>query len=1287
MANQDNFTNLHTHSSAGSMIDSMMHIDDMFMRVSDLGQKSLAITDHGTMAGVFDAHKAAKKYGIKYIPGIEAYFCSDVKEKQKRRHLVLLAKNEVGYKNLLRLNWYGHLSLQYVAVLNKVFPVVDWNMLEKYNEGLICLTACGSGILASQMFERNENGEWLRDICDAKIEETAQRLKNIFGNDLYLELQPHSLKIYSKDRKTGEFKLDKNGDKVIIIDQDYINLTLIELGRKLNIPLVATTDAHYLDKDDAKIHDMLMAIRDRVPLSNKTRHRYEVDEFYIKSSKEIIEHFTKLVGSELALELCNNSMKIANKCEDSDYLEHTETRFPQFNLKDEPDYDDFLKWNNKQKNKAKQETHAFMRYRCVKGFKEKYGHLRGTERKKYIKRMMNEIEVFELRNFCSYMLIVSDFIRAAKKQNIPIGPGRGSVGGSFVANLLDIHTVDPIKYGLLFERFHNKEKKAYPDIDTDISPNGRDWVEQYIVNKYGKDKVAHVSNLSRMTPKVVIKDIARSLELGGSKSEAFKIANKITDSIPENCDTFDEALSKSAEFRRYCARYPELEKYGRKLTGLEKAYATHAAGVVIGDVPLSTYVPLRIDKNGSVSVQYDKDRCEDEGLIKIDLLGLEHLKIIDNTIKNARSLGLDCPNPDDVTLYDKNVWESISKGQTMCVFQMESPHMKALCKLIKPKNVEDLSIINALGRPAAGKRDKKGNRPAPRNVYILRRDGKEKVSARYDCLENSLKETLGICVYEEQLMNLAADSAGWDRNVADGLRKLTKLKGKNPEFAKKLENDFIKDTMTFSNLSETQARDIWDNVIEPFSGYGFNKSIQYNETIDIFDKDSKFINTITIKEVFENKDKINMYVKSRDENSKKEILCKISNVYNHGKIDISEFEMDNGKKIRCTMNHKFRVIDGRMLPIKQIIYEKLKIVCGQDSTKVKTFMHIGKEQTYDLEIDHKDHQFYLSGGLLTSNSHGILYSINGYHSAYYKYYYPAAFMAAVLKSEVEKSSSPVRDSNIRAYKKEAKRLGIEIKAPDINFSGTSFTVLDEKTIVTGLAAVKGVGEKAVVNIIQERERHTYKSFADFLFRTSSSLVRKNVIQPLAKAGCFDNLGITRKNAFEHFNTIRTKANKHHKRIIDEGRDQWSILDDFTIEEIDKDNEWSLKEKLQWEQETLGEYISGTANDIYDGFFTGQGITPLSKIKSLPANYSIRIEAFITDIKQAKTRSGKNIGSMRADCVLQDIDTNTAQLKIWSDRWIKYKNILSIGRPIRAVCKTNIWENNVSLVLERVEKSI
>lgn len=1141
---KDNFVHLHAHTSIGSMQDAMTNVTEMFKRASEFGQPALAITDHGTMAAVFDARKASKKYGVKYIPGMEAYFVDDADAaKKKRRHIVLLAKNEKGYRNLLKLNYEGYVKSQYVGFINKVFPNIDWSMLEEYHEGIICLTACGSGLISRQMFVYNEDEEWVQGACFNNATCTVERLKSIFGQDLYLEIQPHNLKVIARNKKTGEPQLTKHGKEQVVVDQDHINKTLIKISEKTGVKLAATADVHYLEQPDYEIHDMLMAISSKAPLSDRTRHRYEVSEFYMKKGSDIINHFAGKFGEEFANEVVNNTVEIANKCVDPVYLDADEVRFPKFDPKEESDYEEFLSWNSKQNNNDLPEDHAYMRFKCIKAFKQRYRHLKGDKRKEYIKRIEDEIKVLEMHNFSSYMLIVADFIKWARENDIKVGPGRGSVGGSLVAYLLDIHVVDPIQYGLLFERFHNKDKKSFPDIDTDFSPDGRDRVEQYIVNKYGKEKVAHVSNLSTMTPKVVVKDVARSLELGGGRSEAFKIANKITDTIPNDASTFDDALEKSKEFRDYVDAYPELEKY-KKLVGLERTYATHAAGIVIGDIDLSTYVPLRVDKEGTVSVQYEKNRCEEMGLIKMDLLGLEHLRIIDNTIKNSRTLGLTCPEPEEVPLDDTKVWREIAKGNTIRVFQMESPHMKSLCKRIKPKNIEDLSLVNALGRPASGEpeKDKDGKiiGPPPRDVYIDRRDGKAEVEFRHKCLKPSLGETLGICVYEEQLAKLAGTVAGWDLNKADGLRKLTKLKGKNPALANKLEEDFINDAMEFSDLSRSEAEGIWYNVVEPFSGYGFNKA------------------------------------------------------------------------------------------------------------------------------------------------HGIFYSINGYHTAYYKYYYSAPFMAACLRAEAGKNSSS-KDSNINLYKKEAQRLNITVLPPDINQSGSSFEAIDTEVIFTGFDAIKGVGTSAIKNILETRDEHDFASFADFLYRTSSRVVKKDVIQALAKSGCFDRFGISRKAAYNFYSDIRTKANKVAKDAEVKGIPPWKALVDKDLTNKDLSEEWSKKEILEAELETLGEYISGDINDVHDGFFSDRGVTLLKSIKNMPNKTSVRVEVIIGDIITNKLKRGPNKGKTYAKVMVTDRNGDGAKMTFWPEQYSKYKKVLETGMPIRAICTINVWDGGTDLVFQRFEK--
>lgn len=1141
-----NFVHLHAHTSIGSMQDSMVSVDELFSQAKKFGQTSLAITDHGTMAAVFDARLSSKKYGVKYIPGIEAYFVEDVNAiKPKRNHLVLLAKNEIGYKNLLTLNYLGYLNNQYVSIIGKVFPRIDWKMIEEYNEGIICLTACSSGPLANAMFEYAEDGEWYPEDNFINMLKLSGRLKNIFKDDLYLELQPHGFKKFKHNRKTNEQEYTPLKEPIIIADQDYLNSKLLLISRELNIPMTVGCDIHYLEKEDARSHDMLMAINEKRPVNDKNRNRYGIKEFYMKTRDQVFDYFAEKFNTEIARELCDSTVYVANKCEDSCYIDSNEIRFPKFDATNELDYEDFLKWKLLQKNIDNvQEDNLYMRYKCIVNFKNMYNHLDPDTKKEYKDRIIEEVRVFESKNFSSYMLITSDLICKTKEKGIGVGPGRGSVGGSLVAHLLGIHEVNPIEYGLLFERFLNKEKIAFPDIDTDFSPEGRDWVENYVISRYGRKKVAHVSNLSTMTPKVVIKDVARSLELGGGKSEAFKISNEITDSIPDEAKTFNDALKMSDKFSQFCEKYPEVERYGRKLVGLEKTFSTHAAGIVISDVDLSTYVPLRYDKDGSVSIQYEKERCEKVGLIKMDFLGLEHLKVIRNTIDNAKILDMTCPDTHELTPHDdKGVWDMISGGQTICVFQMGSPHMRNLCKRIKPKNIEDLSLVNALGRPSAEK---------SREIYIRRRDNKEKVSFKYDCLIEPLKDTLGICVYEEQLAKLAKHVAGWNLNKADGLRKLTKLKGKDPKLASKLQEDFVLDAMNHSGLRKNEAQDIWESIIEPFAGYGFNKA------------------------------------------------------------------------------------------------------------------------------------------------HGIFYSINGYHTAYYKYHYPAAFMAAVLKSEVEKTSS--NEEKLKIYKKEAERMNLKIVAPDINKSGEYFTVADRKTIVMGLGAIKGVGIKAVDNIISVRKENSFVSLSDFLYRTNSRLIRKDVIQIMAKAGCFDSFGITRNCVFTFYDTFRKEVNKIMKKECNDKKDSWDVLSKNTDLEImakildnsDDQNsisEWDRKNLLSFEKEALGEYISGGIDEIYNGFFTNKNVLPLARLKKMADNTPVRVEAIIDSIMQSKTKSGKNKGNTYGSCTLVDVNNDSAVMKIWSTKWNISKDKLVVGKPIRALCKVNIWNDTHTLILDKIEATM
>ena len=490
----------------------------------------------------------------------------------------------------------------------------------------------------------------------------------------------------------------------------------------------------------------------------------------------------------------------------------------------------------------------------------------------------------------------------------------GSAGGSYVAYLLDIHVADSIKYGLVFERFHNKLKKAVSDIDNDISPNGRDKVIDYVSDLYGADNVAHVANINKITPKVFARDVARACELGGDKEEAVKVGTNIADSISnESKDkhSFDEVFNHEPLFAAFCDKYSELVQ-NKNLIGKPRAIATHAAGIIIGKRPLLGLVPIRKDKEGNVSVEYDKDVCEENGLVKIDFLGLKTLDIIDTTFDLIKAAGKEVPDI-DLEAYDKKTYDLITAGNTLCVFQFgTSGGTIDLCKKIKPKCMEDLAIITTLARPAS---------KDIREEFIEAYHGRREIKYLHKSLENALKQTYGYPLYDESLLILAKDVAGWDLGEADKLRKLTKEKGKNPEKAKKWEQEFI-DGGLKNGLGLDSCKLIWTKVVEPYGKYSFNKSIFEEELVDIYTSTGEFLAKKKIKDV-----KAGDFVRSRDENTKTDIFVMVKDNHDHGKLPLVEVELDTGEKIKCTMNHKFRVKEnGEMLPLWKIVMEKLSIV-------------------------------------------------------------------------------------------------------------------------------------------------------------------------------------------------------------------------------------------------------------------------------------------------------------------------------------------------------------------------
>lgn len=495
-----------------------------------------------------------------------------------------------------------------------------------------------------------------------------------------------------------------------------------------------------------------------------------------------------------------------------------------------------------------------------------------------------------------------------------------SVGGSLIGYLIDIHIADPIKYGLIFARFHNKQKTSFPDIDTDFAPSGRALVQDYIRQKYGNDHVAHVSNINTLTPKVYARAIARAFVYGGDRKTAVTVGTAIADAIPNDIKTVESAFEKAPLFAQYAkpvsedgGGYSELKDYSKDIGGKAVAWSTHAGGVVIGKRSLRGLIPLRRDKEGNLAIEYEKERAEANGLVKMDTLGLETLDIISETYRIIDDCGKPVPPPPDFNQYDKKTYDLISNGDTFCVFQLgTSGGTIDLCKKVKPHCIEDIAVINSLARPSA---------KDIRSAYVDVRDGKKPVSLLHDSLQRAFGPTLGFGLYEECLLYLAQDVAGWNLHEADRLRKLTKEKGKNPEKAAKWREEFIDDSEK-NGIDRKIATKIWDEIIELFSGYGFNHCISSLEHIDVYTPEGTFITSKPIKNV-----EAGDFVRSRDEKTGKDIYIEVVDNHDHGKLEVVEVELKTGEKVKCTMNHKFRTKEtGEMLSLKEILNRGLSIV-------------------------------------------------------------------------------------------------------------------------------------------------------------------------------------------------------------------------------------------------------------------------------------------------------------------------------------------------------------------------
>ena len=747
---KSDFVHLHVHSEY-SLLDGLAHIEDLVARAKELGMHALALTDHGAMYGALEFYQKARKAGIKPIIGLEMYLAPrrmhqrDPQKDKTPYHIILLARNEKGYRNLMRIATAAQLEGFYYK------PRVDKEYLAEHAEGLIALSACKSGEVPALLLEGRPE----------RARQAAAWYKEVFGPDgFYLELQEHH-----------------------IPEMEPVYREMIEIGRELDIPVVATNDVHYVHRKDAKAHDILLCIQTQSTINDPNRMRMNDDSYYLKSPQEMALLFAHLP------EALENTLRIAEACELE--LDFTGYHLPRF-----PVPDGYT-------------PQSYLRHLCEEGLRERYSLVTPVIRE----RLEHELDLIHRMGFDTYFLIVWDLVRFAKSRGMLVGPGRGSAAGSLVSYCLGITDLDPIQHDLIFERFLNPGRVTMPDIDIDFPDDRRDEVIRYVVDKYGRENVAQIITFGTMGARAAIRDAGRALDL--PLGEVDKVA-KLVPFGPKA--TIKDALQAVPELRRLYQEVDyirELIDTAMNLEGVARHASTHAAGVVIADAPLINYTPLhrptRGQGGGVIVTQYPMEILEAIGLLKMDILGLSTLTVIQRALDLVHQRHGIRLRPRDIPLDDPAIYKLLGSGEVMGIFQVESAGMRKVLQGLRPTNFEDIVAVLALYRPGPMQYIE---------TYIARKHGREPVTYRHPSMEPVLRETYAIIVYQEQIIRLATDLAGYSLSEADLMRRAVGKKKEKELLAHR--RRFVEGAVARGIPRET-AEKIFDDI-EYFANYGFNKS-------------------------------------------------------------------------------------------------------------------------------------------------------------------------------------------------------------------------------------------------------------------------------------------------------------------------------------------------------------------------------------------------------------------------------------------------------------------------------